>query len=74
MSSGAGGSVDSPGTGEFTYDAGTIVPLVASANDGYVFDSWTGDVGTVDDMYSATTTITMNGDYAITANFVVASP
>jgi hypothetical protein len=27
-------------------------------------------VGTIGDVNSATTTITMNGDYAITANFV----
>jgi hypothetical protein len=50
------------------------VNLVASADGGYVFDNWAGDVVTVDNVNSATTTITMNGDYAITANFLVASP
>lgn len=53
----------------FIYDADTIVTLVASADSGYVFQNWTGDVGTIADANSATTTITMTGDYAITANF-----
>ena len=39
-------------------------------SEGYRFVEWTGDVGTIADVYAATTTITMNGDYSITANFV----
>jgi hypothetical protein len=34
------------------------------------FNNWTGDVGAIADVNSATTTITINGDYAIKANFV----
>ncbi|NIW16782.1 hypothetical protein GWN19_05190, partial [Candidatus Bathyarchaeota archaeon] len=53
----------------YTYDEGTVVDLVAEADGGYQFVEWTGDVGTVADVYAASTTITMNGDYSITANF-----
>jgi hypothetical protein len=69
-SSTSGGSVIEPGEGVFTYDEGTVVDLVAEAVDGYHFVEWTGDVGTIADVYDATTTITMNGDYSITAEFV----
>ena len=43
---------------------------MAVADEGYQFDEWTGDVGTIADVNTAITTITMNGDYAITANFL----
>jgi hypothetical protein len=69
-SSTEGGSVTEPGEGMFTYDEGTVVDLVAEADEGYRFDEWTGDVGTIVDVYAAETTITMDGDYSITANFV----
>jgi uncharacterized repeat protein (TIGR02543 family) len=65
-----GGSVTDPGEGTFTYDCGTVVNLVAVADEGYRFDEWTGDVGTIADVYAAATNITMNGDYSITAEFV----
>jgi len=69
-SSTAGGSVTEPGEGVFTYDEGTIVDLVAESNEGYRFIKWTGDVGTIADIYGATTTITITGDYSITAEFI----
>jgi nitrous oxidase accessory protein NosD len=69
ISSTAGGSVHTPGEETFTYDAGTEVELVAITEGFYHFDNWTGDVGTIADVNSAATTITMNGDYSITANF-----
>ena len=69
ISSTLGGSVTTPGEGTFTYDEGTVVDLVATPNAGYRFDEWTGDVGTVADVNDPTTTITMNGDYSVTANF-----
>jgi len=43
---------------------------VAVPDEGYRFGEWTGDVGTIADVNTAITTITMNGDYSITANFV----
>ncbi len=69
-SSTAGGSVTTPGEDTFTYDEGTVVDLVADADEGYRFDEWTGDVGDIADVYAASTNITMNGDYSITAEFV----
>jgi len=66
-----GGTVTTPGVGTFTRDAGTVVNLVATPNADYQFVNWTGDIGTIDDVNAANTTITMNGDYSITANFVV---
>lgn len=68
----AGGDVDQPGEGEFTYSAGAVVDLVALIMVGWRFDGWTGDVATVADVSAATTTVTMNGNYAITANFAEA--
>jgi preprotein translocase subunit YajC len=69
-SSMAGGLVTTPGEGAFTYDGGTVVNLVAEAEEGYGFVNWTGDVGTIANVNAASTTITMDGDYSITANFV----
>jgi len=71
VSSTDGGSVIVPGEGTFAYDEGTVVNLEAeTAGTGWLFLSWTGDVGTVANINAASTTITMNGDYTITANFV----
>ena len=69
ISSASGGSVISPGEGTFTYDAGTVVQLVATPDDGYEFHLWTGDIAHVAASDVASTTITMNGNYAIVANF-----
>ena len=49
-----------------------MVDLVATPDEGYQFDEWTGDVGTIADIEAAVTTITIDGDYSITANFVAA--
>ena len=65
-----GGSLTTPGEGTYTYDEGDGVDLVATPDAGYHFANWTGDVGTIADVNAAITTITMNGDYAITANFL----
>jgi hypothetical protein len=70
ISSTAGGSVTSPGEGTFPYDTGTVVNLAAVADEGYRFDQWTGNVSTIVDVYEASTTIVMNGDYNITAGFI----
>ncbi|MFO7773519.1 MAG: hypothetical protein R6V59_06255 [Dehalococcoidia bacterium] len=69
ISSSEGGEVTSPGEGDFFYDEGRVVYLVAEAAEGYHLENWTGDVGTVADVSDSTTTITMNGGYSITANF-----
>ena len=69
ISSTAGGSVTTPGEGTFTYDDGTAVNLVATPVSGYRFVNWTGDVATITDPNAAATTISMGGDYSITAGF-----
>ena len=65
----AGGSVTTPGEDSFTYDAGTVVNLVATPASGYKFAKWTGDVGTIANVNAASTNITMSGNYYICANF-----
>jgi len=64
-----GGNVTMPGVGVFTYDEGTVVNLVAEADEDYQFVDWTGNVSTIADVNAAATNITMNGSYNITANF-----
>jgi hypothetical protein len=64
-----GGSVISPGEGVYTYGSGTVVDLVAAADDYHEFVGWTGDVGDIDDPQSATTTITMNDNYSVIPSF-----
>jgi len=65
-----GGSVTAPGEGTNTYNSGTVVSLVATPEADYKFVNWTGDVGTIADVNSAETTMTMDGDYSVTANFI----
>lgn len=65
-----GGSVCTPGEGTFTYFEGKVVRLWARPAIGYFFVEWTGDVATVETVNCFLTTITMNGNYSITANFV----
>jgi len=69
IASGEGGSVTVPGEGTFECDSGRVVDLVAVPTSGYQFDRWTGDVGTIANVNAASTTITMNGNYTITATF-----
>jgi uncharacterized repeat protein (TIGR02543 family) len=69
ISSSAGGSVISPGEGTFTYNEGKAVRLVARSALGYAFVGWSGDVETINTVKSFSTTITVDGDYSITANF-----
>jgi len=68
IASTTGGST-SPAAGTHTYEEGDEVNLTATPASGYVFANWTGDVDTVADVNDATTTITMDDDYSITANF-----
>ncbi len=64
-----GGTVTTPGEGTFMYDAGTVVDLAASPDSDYQFVSWAGDVDTVADVNSTSTTVTMNGNYSVIARF-----
>jgi hypothetical protein len=73
ISSTEGGNVTTPGEGAFTYDAGTVVELVAEPEEGYRFVNWIDDdqMGDLANVNDATTTIIMNYDYTITANFAL---
>jgi hypothetical protein len=70
INSTSGGNVTTPGEGTFTYNASEVVSLVATADSGYQFVNWTGNTSTIANPNALSTTITMNGSYTITANFV----
>lgn len=74
ITSSAGGSVTDPGEGTFSYDEGAVVNLVATADDGYGFQGWTGDTEGVADPESRTTTIVMGQNSSIMANFGPVGP
>ena len=59
------GSV-TPLLSQYKYAAGTVVSIIAVPEDGYKFTLWTGDVT---DNNAAITSVVMDGDKVITANF-----
>ena len=65
-----GQGTTNPPAGARTYDAGTVVNITANPGTGWRFDSWSGDVAAPT---SAITTVTMNSDKTVTANFSKAS-
>jgi hypothetical protein len=69
ISSTPGGSVNTPGEGIFVYGNSTVVNLAAQADEHYHFVEWTGDVDAIGNPEAASTNITMNDSYSITANF-----
>lgn len=69
VSSTSGGKVISPGEGTFIAHGGREVILMAISDTGYHFVNWTGDVCNVADVNSAATTIHMDCDCSIVANF-----
>jgi len=71
ISSTSGGSVTTPGEATYTYNASEVVDLVAAADANYHFVNWTGDTGTIANSTAANTTITMNDNYSIVANFAI---
>ncbi len=62
------GSIDAspPPEGDGRYAPGTVVTLTATPADGFLFSNWSGDASGL----TNPTTITMNGNKNITANFV----
>ncbi|MEF8836053.1 MAG: hypothetical protein V5A76_07860, partial [Candidatus Thermoplasmatota archaeon] len=66
-----GNGSTNPGEGNHTYQYGTTVSLEAVADTGYHFVEWTGDNGTMDDTIANQTSITMEGDYVVTAEFAI---
>ena len=76
LSSTAGGSVTVPGEGDFEFENGTIMTVEAAADPNFEFVNWSGsavDANSVTDPNSAASTVTMNGDYTLKANFVALS-
>ncbi|MFC1574118.1 PKD domain-containing protein, partial [Candidatus Latescibacterota bacterium] len=58
-------------TGGGEYDEGTVANIIAFPIPGYTFANWTGDVA---DPNSASTTVMMNANKSVTANFAVDQP
>lgn len=63
-----------PGEGAFPCPPGTVMGLAAEPEVGYHSVNWSGNVGTVANVRDSITTITMNGNYAIAANFEQYTP
>ena len=64
----AGGGTVTPGGYVL---AGTNAPIVATANAGYLFSNWTGNVASAT---NASTTVLMSGPQALSANFASLTP
>ncbi|MCJ7769502.1 MAG: hypothetical protein MUO92_03375 [Dehalococcoidales bacterium] len=64
-------NIDGSGTpvGADAYDEGTVVSISANPDPEWEFAEWTGGINTISDRLSSSTTIVMDGDYAITARF-----
>jgi hypothetical protein len=72
ISSSAGGTVVTPGTGSLAFNYGQSVSLAAKAGEHYAFAGWTGtavDADKVANPAGANTTVAADGDYTIRANF-----
>ncbi|MEZ5105135.1 MAG: InlB B-repeat-containing protein [Draconibacterium sp.] len=72
VSPAAGGTTSPLVGGPYTYAENAVVPIVATPAVGYEFSHWTPDDTPGDpiaDPYTASTTVTMNDDYAVTAHF-----
>ena len=64
-----GGRVIKPKEGMSIYKGEKVVELEAHEDVSYGFVNWTGNVSTVDNVNAAVTTIRMDGNYSIRANF-----
>lgn len=74
VSSTSGGSVITPGEGVFQYNQGSVVSLNAVSDLNYHFVDWTGTAvtaGKVADPSTPATTVTMDNDYTVQANFAI---
>ncbi len=73
-SSAGNGSVTTPGEGIFTNNYGTTPAIVATPDANYHFVYWSGtaaDAIKIDDPNAASTTVTVEGDYTVIANFAI---
>lgn len=60
-----------PSVGSHTYDAGTVVDISATPDTGWEFNSWSGGVTNPS---SSSTTVTIDADKSVIANFIEISP
>jgi predicted outer membrane repeat protein len=65
VSSTKGGVVWEPGLGTFTYVDGTVVPLHAIPEPGYIWAGWSGSLSSP----AAVESLTMTADFEVQANF-----
>jgi len=65
------GTVTKPGIGTYSYVEGTVVDIEAVADAHNHFVEWTGDTGTIASTTSNATTITMDSNFMITADFEI---
>ena len=63
----SGGGTTDPSVGVSTYPENDVVNITATPASGFNFVEWTGDV---DNVNSASTTVTMDVDQTVTANFL----
>ena len=63
----AGQGYTVPGTGDHYYLIDEVTTVVARADSGWAFSHWDGDVA---DSYSPITTITMDDNHSVKANFI----
>ncbi|MHC4259238.1 MAG: S8 family serine peptidase [Planctomycetota bacterium] len=74
ISSTAGGSVTTPGEGPLQLDDASVQVIVATADPHYRFVNWTGaavGAGKVADPNAASTSVTVDADYNLQANFAM---
>jgi len=70
-STGSGGNVTNPGIGTYTYSLGTVVNINATPNSCYAFVNWSNNTSAIAGVTANSTTITMNNNYSIQANFAL---
>jgi len=77
VSSTTGGKVSTPGQGVFQFPSDCTVTLIATPDIYYHFDCWSGSAvsaGKVADPCSANTTVFMDANYTLVANFALNPP
>jgi hypothetical protein len=66
------GTITTPGIGTYWYNDGNTVDIIAEANEHCHFNYWSGtavDAGKVNDVNAASTTVFMDANYTVMANF-----
>jgi len=70
------GNITDPGeNATFGYSCGTVVNLTAVPGTNCTFSKWIGDIGTISNISSYSTNITISGNYSINCSFIpIVSP